>query len=119
MSTYFRSLLMFILVTTFATSTLAQESNDQSTSITTTQSDKTIKLKVTGITCGGDIKDIQNQVAKMKGVTSCQPAAKPAATSIFEVTYNPAFISEKQIRGAVESTPGCSDPDSRPYKIKG
>jgi copper chaperone CopZ len=77
-----------------------------------------IKLKVSGITCSGDIKDIQKAVTELKGVADCKPVGKTAATSAFEVSFNPAVISEKEIRSKMEDTPGCDDPEARPYKVK-
>ena len=82
------------------------------------QTVKTIKIKVSGITCKGDVKDIQNSVTKMKGITACKAVGKPSASSMFEVSFNPAIVSEKEIQKAVEDTPGCENPDDRPYKVK-
>lgn len=79
---------------------------------------KTIKIKVTGITCKGDCKDIQESIGKLNGVTATQQIGKPAATSMFEISFNPALVTEKQIRQSVEDTPGCDDPEKRPYKVK-
>lgn len=79
---------------------------------------QTIKLKVSGITCGNDCKDIQKVVSKMNGVSSCKQMGKPSATSVFEVVFNPAIVTEKEIRKVVEDTPGCESPEQRPYKVK-
>ena len=106
-------LFTLLFVTVPAT---AQESRDLATN--QTQSEKSITIKVTGINCGGDIIDIQKKVSELKGVTSVDPAKKPAATTVFLVKYNAALTTEKDIRNAVENTAGCSDPDSRPYKVK-
>ncbi len=59
---------------------------------------QTIKIKVTGITCKGDCKDIQESVAKLSGVTATSQIGKPSATSVFEITFNPALVTEKQIQ---------------------
>ena len=95
----------------------SQTSTEQNKTVAQDQKEQTIKLKVSGITCGGDIKDIESVVNKLKGITAIK-SDKPAATSIFQVTFNPAVVTEKEIRTAVEGTPGCTDPDSRPYKVK-
>ena len=79
---------------------------------------QTIKLKVGGITCSGDSKDIQKEVSKLNGVLACMPRGKASATSIFEITFDPAKVSEQAIRKQVEATPGCTDPNDRPYKVK-
>ena len=117
-SKYYYTLFVLVLSLGFTTSIVAQDARDQSISTTAAPVESTIKLKITGINCGGDIKDIQKQIAELKGVTSCVPARKPSATTIFEVKFNPALVTEKEIRSAVEGTAGCSDPESRPYKVK-
>jgi len=118
-SKYFNALLTaFTLTFIFAASASAQTSIEQTTTATQAQTVKTIKLKVAGITCSGDCKDIQKVVSDMNGVKACKQVGKPSATSVFEVSFNPAVISEKEIRSAVEATPGCEDPKDRPYKVK-
>jgi copper chaperone CopZ len=83
------------------------------------QSKQVIKVKVNGITCSGDTKDIQKSVAKINGIIECKLIGKASATSVFEIIFNPSIVTEKEIRKAVEDTPGCENPDDRPYKIKG
>ena len=82
-----------------------------------TDSTLTVKMKVKGVTCAMDLKTISNNVEKLKGVSSCV-AGKQGATTSFEVKYNPALISEKEIIAAIENTSGCEDPNDRPYKVK-
>jgi copper chaperone CopZ len=79
---------------------------------------QTIKLKVTGITCSGDCKDIQKEISKLTGVIACKTIGKPSATSVFEVTFDTTLVTEKEIRSKIEDTPGCEDPKDRPYKVK-
>lgn len=83
------------------------------------QAKQTIKVKVTGITCAGDSKDIQKSVGKVNGILECKLIGKASATSVFEITFNPAVVTEKEIRKALEDTPGCENPDDRPYRVKG
>lgn len=109
--------LAFIFAVTLSAS--AQTSKEQATTVAQTQKVQTIKLKVGGITCSGDIKDIQKAVSKMNGVTNCKQVGKTAATSVFEVSFNPAVVSEKDIRSKVEDTPGCDNPNEKTYKVKG
>ncbi len=112
--------LTFAFAFTFAVSfsACAQSTKEQPTTITEAPKLQTIKLKVGGITCSGDCKDIQKVVSKIYGVISCKQIGKPAATSVFEVSFNPALVSEKEIRIKVEDTPGCDNPDEKPYKVK-
>ena len=116
-SKYFSTLLLVFALSIIGTvSCTAQTSKEQPQA--TAQNLQTIKLKVSGITCSGDCKDIQKVVSKMNGVTSCKQVCKPTATSVFEVIFNPAIVTEKEIRKAVEDTPGCDNPDEKPYKVK-
>lgn len=113
--------LTLALAFTFAASTSAsaQTTKEEAKTVAQTQTVQTIKLKVGGIDCSGDIKDIQKAVSKMNGVTSCKPVGKMSPTSVFEVSFNPAVVSEKEIRKLVEDTPGCDNPNEKPYKVKG
>lgn len=99
-------------------SSAAQTTTDQPVAASQTQKTQTVKIKVSGITCSGDCKDIQKVVSKVNGVTSCKMIGKPSANSVFEVSFDPAVVSEKEIRKAVEGTPGCDNPNDRPYKVK-
>ena len=102
-----------ILVTLFMfikTTIVAQ--NKQST-----DSLKTITVKVKGVTCRGDLKTISGNVEEIKGVKRCTPG-KMGPTSSFIVSYNPAVADVKEIYKAIEATEGCENPNDRPYKVK-
>jgi copper chaperone CopZ len=114
-SRYFSALIIACLFF-FAASASAQDGKPRTAS--QTQKLQTIKLKVSGITCSGDCKDIQNSVAKLNGVTSAKMVGKPSAKTMFEVTFDPAVVTEKEVRSKVEDTPGCENPNDRPYKAK-
>jgi len=113
--------LKYIVASVIIIGATAISANAQTSKETTqpaSQTLQTIKIKVSGITCSGDCKDIQKSVSKLSGVTATKHIGKPAATSVFEITFNPALVTEKQIQKAVEDTPGCDDPAERPYKVK-
>lgn len=80
--------------------------------------DSTITIKVKGVTCSNDLKTLATNVMELKGVSNCTPG-KAGPTSVFKITYNPALVGTKEIYKAIEETGGCSDPDDRPYKVKG
>jgi copper chaperone CopZ len=109
-------LLAFALTTSLQLS--AQALKEQSTPTSQKQKLQTVKLKVSGISCSGDCKDIQKVVGKLNGVSDCKQLGKPSATSVFEVTFDPAVVTEKEIRSKVEDTPGCDNPKEKPYKVK-
>ena len=83
----------------------------------TTDSIKTTSVKVKGISCSMDLKMISANVEKLNGVSSCK-SGKQGTTTTFEVKYNPASVTEKEIFAAIENTGSCENPDERPYKIK-
>ncbi len=78
---------------------------------------KAATIKVKGITCATDVKTIAGNIEKLPGVQRCK-ADKPGAMTSFELLYNPAKVSEKEIIAAVENTGGCENPSDRPYKVK-
>jgi len=102
-------------VTLLATSNIAfaQTSNVNQT----TENLKTLSVKVKGVGCATDCKTICSNVEKLEGVSSSS-TLKKGATTTFEVKYNPTLVSEEQIHAAIENTGGCTNPDSRPYKVK-
>ena len=97
---------------------LKAQTSVNDTALIASKNIRTVKLKVKGINCSADTKDIQREVSKLEGIVSCSLKGKPGAVTAFEVSYDPAKVSEKQILNAVEGTAGCSDPASRPYKGK-
>lgn len=82
-----------------------------------TDTTKTVTLKVKGLHCADDIKTISDNVTKLKGVSGCT-AGNPGATTSFTVKFAPARINENDIRTAIENTPGCDNPNEKPYKVK-
>ncbi|MCL1641500.1 hypothetical protein BEI02_15685 [Elizabethkingia sp. HvH-WGS333] len=83
----------------------------------TMDSSKTATVKVKGVTCSMDVKMISANVEKLNGVSSCKPG-KQGTTTTFDVKFNPALITEKEIFAAVEGTGSCENPKERPYKVK-
>lgn len=103
------------LIVMSATSNLAfSQSTD---TVQVTDSTKVATVKVKGITCSMDLKMISANVEKLMGVSSCK-TGKRGTTTTFEVKYNPALVTEKEIFAAIENTGSCEDPDERPYKVK-
>lgn len=105
--------LAFTLLTATANVAFSQAINTNQP----TDSLKTATIKVKGITCSMDLKMVSANIEKVKGVSSCK-AGKQGTTTAFEVKYNPALVTEKQIYAAIEGTGSCENPNERPYKIK-
>jgi copper chaperone CopZ len=77
----------------------------------------TITVKVTGVGCSSDVRSIGNMVEKLEGVTACE-VEKRGATTRFSVSYNPDVACTDDIYSAIEDTPGCKNPNDRPYRVK-
>ncbi|GJM34341.1 MAG: hypothetical protein DHS20C18_33420 [Saprospiraceae bacterium] len=112
-------ILAFVVMAATANFANAQSaSTDQATSTEqTAENIKTLTVKVKGVGCSSDLKSISANVKKLEGVNSCE-SVKMGATSSFEVSYNSALVTEKQIHAAIEGTGGCQNPNDRPYKVK-
>lgn len=108
-------LFAFVLVIASATMAFSQSADaaQKKAAVTT----KTSTISVKGVTCANDLATISGNVEKLDGVKSFA-VAKKGATSKFEVKFNPAVVTEKEIHAAIEGTPGCKDPNDRPYKVK-
>lgn len=78
---------------------------------------KTFAVKVKGVTCKNDLISIASSVEKLKGVSTCKPD-KAGPTTTFQIKFDSALVSEKEIFAEIMATPGCEDPKDRPYKIK-
>ena len=83
----------------------------------TTEKLETLTVKVKGVGCMTDCKTICTNVEKLKGVSSVVTVKKGAITT-FEAKYDPALVTEEQIHAAIENTGGCTNPETRPYKVK-
>ncbi|MEM6321878.1 MAG: hypothetical protein AAF960_29730 [Bacteroidota bacterium] len=108
--------ITIILFSVAHNSSFAQTADTQPTN-TTTESIKTIMVKVKGVGCARDLQAISNNVVKLNGVSICE-SVKKGATTTFSVTYAPSVVNQKAIHDAVEATPGCDNQSARPYKVK-
>lgn len=59
-----------------------------------------ISLKVTGMTCGGCVKSIQNALIEQSGISS---ASADLESAMVEVEFDSAQIAEAAIKGAIEA----------------
>ena len=109
---FIKSFVLAFIVLTATTSIAFAQSTTQKTDST-----KTVTIKVKGVTCNNDLKTLSTNVNELKGVSECK-SGKAGPVSEFQVTFNPALISVKEIYKAIENTGGCSDPKDRPYKVK-
>lgn len=116
-SKYFSvSVLLLAISFTVAQVSCAQTPNPQSKN--SNPNDTTVTVKVSGITCAGDLKMIASNVEKMNGVSSCKQLGKMSTSTSFEVKYDTAKLSYAEVVKAIEGTASCDHPDQRPYKVK-
>lgn len=116
-STYFKAML-FAGAILFAVSTTGYAQTQNSQKQTSTVKDTTVTIRVTGITCKGDLAMIADHVKKMGGVSGCKQVGKASTASSFEIKYDPAKTTYLSLVKTVEATPSCDYPDKRPYKVK-
>ncbi|MFZ5977686.1 MULTISPECIES: heavy-metal-associated domain-containing protein [Hydrotalea] len=108
--------LLFAMSFTIAQVSCAQTPNPQSKA--SNPNDTTVTVKVSGITCSGDLKMIADNVEKMNGVSSCKQVGKMSTSTSFEVKFDGTKISYSELVKAIEGTASCDHPDQRPYKVK-
>lgn len=108
-------ILIFSILICLSNTAFSQSSENET--IQEKDSLKTTIVKVKGITCAMDLKTISGNVEKMPGVSSFD-TKRQGATSVFELTYLPTAVSENEVFETIENTPGCEDPNDRPYKVK-
>ena len=110
---------LIVASTISLTATYAQtRTNTTETTQQVEQEKVTVTLKVSGVTCNHDLQTLRDKVAALNGVSSCETVGKRGVKTSFKIDYNPTVVTEKDIRVAFESTPGCADPDALPYKVK-
>lgn len=116
-SKYFSVMALLLAMSfTIAQISCAQTPNPQSK--TSNLNDTTVIVKVSGITCSGDLTMIAAGVEKMNGVSSCKQVGKMSTSTSFEVKYDPSKVSYAEVVKAIEDTASCDRPEQRPYKVK-
>jgi copper chaperone CopZ len=75
-------------------------------------------IKVTNLHCGNDMPTIKKQLLNREGIDEVTFTDIARETSVFTITYHTIATTQEQIEQAIESTPGCDDKNSTPYKVK-
>lgn len=109
MKKIFSALAIVAMCLVFSNNSIAQSASHNA--------DSTI-LKVTNLTCNGDMPTIKKQLLNQDGIidVSYTPRVNNGAT--FTVKYLKEVTDRKGIVTIVETTPGCDDKSSTPYKVK-
>lgn len=103
-------ILLITIAIAFSFSTFGQSADESS--------DTTIVIKVSGITCGGDLPIISSHVMEKEGISSCEAVGAAAAVTKFQISYDPSVAKLEDIIAGVETAPSCDFPDTFPYKVK-
>lgn len=92
----------------------AQQVSAQSTSDTTQKATVTVM----NLTCDGDMPTIKKRLLNQDGIESVAFSPRNAGASHFTISFLGTVISLEQIRKTIESTPGCDDKNTTPYRVK-
>ena len=114
---YLLTLTMALCFMAFSSNNAIGQTQTANSETIEANAETTLTVKVKGVGCATDIKMIRDNVEKLDGVSKCEVVKKGATTS-FNVTYVPELVKEESIHAAVEDTPGCENPNDRPYKVK-
>jgi copper chaperone CopZ len=75
-------------------------------------------VRISGITCAGDLPIIRKQLVNAEGVDAVAFSPIEKQESVARITYHPALIGEKDLLRLVERAPSCDAPDEFPYRAK-
>lgn len=89
----------------------------QSVSAQSDTAKKTV-ITVVNLTCDGDMPTIKKRLLNQDGIETVDFTKRSAGTSDFTILFNGGVITLEQIRKAIESTPGCDDKSTTPYRVK-
>ena len=78
----------------------------------------TTEIKVTNLTCNGDMPTIKKQLLNQDGITAVNFTERKNGSSTFSIAYQKDVADKKGIIKIIETTPGCDDKTSTPYKVK-
>lgn len=105
----FISIIIAIVAITTCTTTFGQ---------TTADTLKTATIKVSGISCNGDMPLIKKKLINHDGIDEVSFAEAKSGAVTFTVKYHSSITTEKKIREWIEAAPSCDNPNLYPYKAK-
>ena len=79
---------------------------------------KTAVIKVGNITCKGDMPTIKKQLLNQEGIDEVSFTDMADQSSTFTILYHSSVTGRKQIEKIIETTPGCDDKSTTPYRVK-
>lgn len=81
------------------------------------QPDKQV-ITVSNLTCDGDMPTIKKQLLSQDGIESVTFTKRTNGNSAFTIVYSREIITLDQIHKTIETTPGCDDKSTTPYRVK-
>ncbi|RAI99736.1 copper chaperone CopZ [Chitinophaga skermanii] len=79
---------------------------------------KKVEINITNLTCDGDMPTIKKQLVNLDGIEAVEFTKRKSNISKFTVQFDETVISLEQIYKAIETTPGCDDKSTTPYRVK-
>lgn len=105
------SILALLCITCFAAIKSAAQQISSDSLLTT-------EVKVFKLSCDGDMPTIKKQLLNQDGVMDVNFTTRTNGGSTFTVQYIAGVTDRKGIIRSIESTPGCDDKSSTPYRVK-
>lgn len=101
---------LIIILAAFASGSVFGQSTNDTLKITT--------IKVSGISCNGDMPLIKKKLINQEGVDEVNYTEAKSGSVTFTIKYHTSIITEKKIREIIEASPSCDNPNVFPYKTK-
>ena len=92
--------------------------NSSAQNNTAKDSIKTAVIKVGNLGCNGDMPTIKKQLLNQEGIDEVTFTARTDMSSTFTILYHSSVTDRRKIEKIIETTPGCDDKNSTPYRVK-
>lgn len=79
---------------------------------------KSLTIKVSGISCNGDMPLIKKKLINQEGIEDVSYTDASNGKVTFTILYHSIATTEEKIKQFIESAPSCDDPNTFPYKTK-
>jgi copper chaperone CopZ len=77
-----------------------------------------VTIKVANLHCNNDMPTIKKRLINQDGIDEVSFTDISGTISTFTISYHNSVTNPATIEKLIETTPGCDDPASTPYKIK-
>lgn len=83
-----------------------------------TDSVQSVHIKVGNLTCNGDMPTIKKQLLNQEGIDEVSFTPRANGMSSFTILFHAGVTNKKAIEKVIETTPGCDDKSTTPYRVK-